>query len=173
MSWGTGATTVLDASGYLRLNSSSRCFKHDIQDLTLDTSKLNDMRIVKFKWNEQDGNASSNKLDIGLIAEEVYTLYPQIVSLDKQGLPFSVRYDQLSVILLQRIKELNIRTQDLGALVIDKLSSMGAKFENGVLSVAHLVADKLVVGELRVRAKTANPVIGSGIIRAGASRVFI
>lgn len=82
--------------------ASSRRFKDDITSLELDTSKIYNLRPVSFNWNKERGG----ERDFGLIAEEVEKLFPQMVVHDKDGKPFSVRYEQLSVLLLNEVTKL-------------------------------------------------------------------
>jgi hypothetical protein len=48
--------------------------------------------------------ANSNIESIGLIAEQVYQYYPELVHLDSNGLPYSVNYELLSVLLLHLLQ---------------------------------------------------------------------
>jgi hypothetical protein len=55
---------------------------------------------VKFKWDVE----GQDHPDIGLIAEEVDLLYPGLVPKDEEGLPYSVSYDKLSLLLIEQLK---------------------------------------------------------------------
>ena len=48
-----------------------------------------------------------------MIAEEVVSLIPQLVGVDKEGLPNSVDYPMLSVLLLAELKKLKARIEVL------------------------------------------------------------
>ena len=52
-------------------------------------------------------NDENDTKHIGLIAEDVYKLFPEIVVLDKDGKPFSINYELLSIILLVEFQKLN------------------------------------------------------------------
>jgi len=56
---------------------SSKKFKKDIKDLEFDFNKVLELRPVRFKWNELSG--APNRDDIGLIAEEVREIIPELV----------------------------------------------------------------------------------------------
>ena len=45
----------------------------------------------------------------GLIAEEVVAVLPEIVPLDGEGLPYSVNYERLVVLLLAEMRKLRER----------------------------------------------------------------
>jgi hypothetical protein len=95
---------------------SARRFKTDIRDYQADISKLGQLRPVKFKFLEGAPEApDTNKDHIGLIAEEVENVYPELVSYYDSGEIYGVDYEKLSIILLQEIKDLRARVAKLEA----------------------------------------------------------
>jgi hypothetical protein len=52
-------------------------------------------------------------LRFGLIAEEVAEINPELVALDKNGKPFSVRYDQVNAMLLNEFLKERRKVQEL------------------------------------------------------------
>ncbi|MBM3248780.1 MAG: tail fiber domain-containing protein [Candidatus Omnitrophica bacterium] len=109
---GTISNNLIDAgSGYIRPVSSSRRYKKDITDLEIDTAKVYDLRPVSFSWKE------SGIKDFGLIAEEVDKVLPEMVVYDQEGGPDSVKYQQLSVLLLAELKKLKSWADDLEAQI--------------------------------------------------------
>jgi hypothetical protein len=93
--------------------SSSIRWKENVQDIEnkIDTSKIYDLRPVTF--NASPGHGKEDEIHIGLIAEEVENLIPQIVPKDNKGRPSSVKYTLLSVLLLNEIKKLKNELEDL------------------------------------------------------------
>ena len=89
--------------------ASSERFKENIKDLELDSSKIYDLNPVSFNWKPDRGG----KEDFGLIAEEVIEILPLLAVTDKDGKPFSVRYDVLSVLLLNELQKKNIEINDI------------------------------------------------------------
>jgi hypothetical protein len=100
---GPGTALALDGSNNLCWLASSRRYKHDIADYQADIDKINDLRPVSFKWNED--TAAPDAPDFGLIAEEVNEIFPEMVSKDDKGEIRSVDYGKLSVILLKGMQE--------------------------------------------------------------------
>ena len=49
----------------------------------------------------------------GLIAEEVVEYFPELVSLDKSGIPKAVSYSKLPVLLLAEIQKLRKELEEL------------------------------------------------------------
>ena len=68
------------------------------------TSALMKLRPVTFLYKPgyDDG---SRTLQYGLIAEEVAQIYPELVAYDKDGKPYTVRYQYLSTMLLNEVQK--------------------------------------------------------------------
>jgi hypothetical protein len=82
--------------------TSSRRFKENIVDLEPTAEKVEKLRPVRY--NKIDSEAT----EIGLIAEEVAELFPELVTYNEDGQPSGVQYQRLSVILLKTIQEQNV-----------------------------------------------------------------
>lgn len=93
-----GTTIVVDANGRLRKMSSSLRYKGDVADLPSTGNAVLALRPVSFEWN------STGEPDIGLIAEEVAEVIPDLVLYNAEGRPDGVKYDRLGVYLLQVVK---------------------------------------------------------------------
>ena len=106
---GLGIGAVTDPAGFsgagsntLIRTASSKRYKHDIRSYEFDPDKIKRLRPVRFKWNAD--TSTPNFEDIGLIAEEVNGVFPELVSFDSEGRPNNVRYNLLSVILLKEMQ---------------------------------------------------------------------
>lgn len=99
----------MDGSGFFKRCpvASSRRYKKDITDLEFDSSKIYSLRPVSFTWKEFDARS------FGLIAEEVAEVLPQLVDNDEEGKPNSVKYKELSVLLLAELKKLKSKIDNL------------------------------------------------------------
>lgn len=83
------------------LLSSSERFKEDIEEFTeIQSQRINLLAPKKFKY--KNGGART----FGYIAEEVAKFLPEVINMDKEGLPFSIRYDMLTVFLVEENKRL-------------------------------------------------------------------
>jgi hypothetical protein len=93
-----GIPVYVNSSRQLGTATSSRRFKENIADVkTYGISKL---RVINFNY------IGHNTSEIGLIAEEVEELYPELVVYDENNLPYTVKYLHLIPILLQKIQSL-------------------------------------------------------------------
>jgi len=113
-----GLPVEVDAVGKLGTVVSSAQFKKNIQDMDSASDKLRRLRPVTFEYKNDD----SHTPQIGLIAEEVAHVLPELVVYDLEGQPYSVRYQILPVLLLQELQ----RHQDL----IDDLTARISQLED-------------------------------------------
>lgn len=124
--WSGGFTNAIGASsntgnctlGYV---ASSERFKKDITPITFDTELIYKLEPRSFTWKE------GGVKDFGFIAEEVAQIMPDIVTfqnddkhtsklaVDEHGklIPFSVRYSQLTAVLVAELKKLKDRIDAL------------------------------------------------------------
>ena len=91
---------LISSTGQLGTISSSRRYKSDIQDLGSDTDKIMQLRPVSFKFHGYDNRS------VGLIAEEVEEVMPELVAHDKDGMIFSVKYNDIIPMLLNELQKL-------------------------------------------------------------------
>lgn len=116
MGWATASanhvcyTDVTLAGGtahMLATCTSSRRFKEDIQPLQYRSNDLWKLEPMRFKY-KADG-----RVGIGLIAEEVAPIIPDLVGREKDGTPATVDYDGLTVMLLAEMKSMQERIRIL------------------------------------------------------------
>lgn len=100
------ASFAVDGEGFLTLLPSSLRYKENIKD-DIDSSKIYNLNPVSFDYKK-----STERRHIGLIAEDVAEHVPEIV-LSREGQIEGVKYDELTVLLLNEIKKLNARIEDL------------------------------------------------------------
>jgi hypothetical protein len=89
-------------------------WKKDIVTLTNVTDKLKLARGVNyyFRTEEYPEMKFSDRLQVGVIAQEMEAIFPEVVLTDEQGYK-SVAYDKLSAILLQAVKEQQEKIDEL------------------------------------------------------------
>jgi len=79
--------------------TSDERLKKNIQPLVSSLAKLAQLRGVSFKWKDEPQDNQ-----IGLVAQEVEKILPEIVSTDSEGYK-SIAYGKLTAVLLEAIKE--------------------------------------------------------------------
>jgi trimeric autotransporter adhesin len=77
---------------------SSRRFKEEIQPMEQASETLFALKPVTFCYREEIDPAGTSQF--GLVAEDVERVNPDLIVRDKDGKPYSVRYDQVNAMLL-------------------------------------------------------------------------
>ena len=84
--------------------------KKEVSTINNALEKVQTLRGVSFKWKD------NNKADIGVIAQEIEPVIPELVSTDKEGYK-SVSYDGLTAVLVEAVKELKAQNEALKTIV--------------------------------------------------------
>jgi hypothetical protein len=112
----------LDVKGQVRADNvtvkSDQRHKQNIHSLKNALTKLQRLRGVSFKWKDNAQNADTQ---IGLIAQEVEKVLPELVSTDSDGYK-SIAYGKLTAVLVEAIKELQQQNETM-AKKIEALST--------------------------------------------------
>jgi hypothetical protein len=103
---------------------SSRIYKKDIVSISYGLKEVLLMNPVNYKYK------SSNLKDIGFIADEMYNIVPEIVSLASkdsdpglnEGEPNAINYDRLVAVLTKAIQEQQTQIEELKLQVATLLS---------------------------------------------------
>ena len=109
----TGAQPLgVSVSGQLGVRASSARFKEAISSMDKSSEAILSLRPVSFRYKKELD--PKEEPQFGLVAEEVAKVNPDLVVADDQGKPFTVRYDEINVMLLNEfLKEhRKVETQD-------------------------------------------------------------
>ncbi len=87
--------------------TSALKYKKYVKPLNSQTDNVYKLRPVHFKWK------NDNRGDIGLIAEEVGEIYPELVSTGIDGNAEGISYTKLTAVLIKTIQELSARIEKL------------------------------------------------------------
>jgi len=109
----------LDVKGQVRADNvtvkSDQRHKQNIHSLKNALTKLQGLRGVSFKWKDNAQNADTQ---IGLIAQEVEKVLPELVSTDSEGYK-SIAYGKLTAVLVEALKEQQLQIERLSNLIPD------------------------------------------------------
>jgi hypothetical protein len=94
----TGIAVLVNADGKLGTTTSSRRFKEQIKPMDAASEVLFSLKPVAFRYKQEIDPAGISQF--GLVAEDVERLNPDLVVRDREGNPYSVRYDQVNAMLL-------------------------------------------------------------------------
>jgi len=94
----TGIPVLINSDNKLGTTTSSKRFKEKISPMERASGMLYALKPVTFRYKKEIDPSSTPQF--GLVAEEVEKVDPDLVIRDKEGKPYSVRYDQVNAMLL-------------------------------------------------------------------------
>ena len=112
----SGVAVQINSKGQLGVVGSSRRYKEQIQDMGDSSSQFMRLRPVTFRY-KPEYSESPRRLQYGLVAEEVAEVYPELVEYEKDGLPYTVRYQLLIPILLNEAQKQYHRAEAQAAVI--------------------------------------------------------
>ena len=104
---GTDLTCAGDVIAYY---SSDRRLKDNITPLTNVLDKIDEIGGYEFDWNNNQATYEGH--DIGVVAQEIESVFPELVQTRDNGYK-AVKYEKLTAVLLQAIKELKSEIKEL------------------------------------------------------------
>jgi hypothetical protein len=93
-----GLAVAMNSSGQLGTVGSSRRFKKDIKVMEQASETILSLKPVTFHYRKEIDPEGLPQY--GLVAEEVEKINPDLVVRDKEGKPYTVRYDAVNAMLL-------------------------------------------------------------------------
>ena len=102
----------LDAGGNLSIQgtlteASSLAIKENIETYSPSLEMISKIRPVRFNKKK------SKKKEVGLVAEELAEMFPELVERDEKGNPAGVNYSRAVAVLLHGFKELYKEVKEL------------------------------------------------------------
>ncbi len=94
----SGTPVLINSNNKLGTMTSSKRFKEEIKPMDKASKALFALRPVTFRYKKEIDPAGTAQL--GLVAEDVEKVNPDLVVRDKEGKAYSVRYDQVNAMLL-------------------------------------------------------------------------
>ena len=93
-----GVAILVNSNGRLGTMTSSARFKEAIKPMDKASEAILALRPVSFRYTKEIDPQGMR--EFGLIAEDVEKVNPDLIVRDKEGKPYSVRYDQVNTMLL-------------------------------------------------------------------------
>jgi hypothetical protein len=110
-----GTAVYVDSDGQLGTVTSSRRFKDNIRPMEKASETIFALKPVTFRYKKNLDPEGTPQF--GLVAEDVQQVNPALVVRDKEGKPYSVRYDQVNAMLLNEFLKEHQKTERLEATV--------------------------------------------------------
>ena len=92
--------------------SSDERLKNNIKLISSPLDKVLKMRGVSFEWNNKQSSYPTGQKDVGLIAQDIEKVVPEVVKTREDGTK-GIRYDRLIGVLVEAIKELKQEVEEL------------------------------------------------------------
>ena len=115
-----GTGVLINSNGRLGTTTSSRRFKEEIKPMDQTSKALFSLKPVTFRYKKEIDPAGTSQL--GLVAEDVEQVNPDLVVRDKEGKAYSVRYDQVNAMLLNEFLKEHSKVEEQQQQ-IDKLTA--------------------------------------------------
>jgi Chaperone of endosialidase len=125
-----GIGVLVNSDGKLGTTTSSRRFKEAIKPMDQLSEALFALKPVSFHYKKEIDPAGTSQL--GLVAEDVEKVNPDLVVRDKEGKPYSVRYDQVNAMLLNEFLKEHRKVEKLEAAlkaVTEQLNEQAAQIQ--------------------------------------------
>jgi len=127
----SGLAVFVNSDGKLGTIMSSSRFKEDIKPMDKASEAILALQPVTFRYKKDFD--STGTAQFGLVAEDVAKVNPDLVVRDKEGKPYSVRYDQVNAMLLNEFlkerKKVEDQQETIGQLKSDATKQEAAGIE--------------------------------------------
>jgi hypothetical protein len=128
----TGSAVFINSAGRLGTVPSSQRFKDNITPIGKLSEALFALEPVTFQYKKELDPTGGSQF--GLVAEQVAKVNPDLIVRDKEGKPYSVRYEQVNAMLLNEFlkehREVQELKKEVGALTAG-LQKVSAQVEVG------------------------------------------
>ena len=119
-----GTAVFVNSNGRLGTMTSSARFKEDIKPMDKTSEALFALKPVCFRYKKEIDPVGTSQL--GLVAEDVEKVNPDLIVRDKEGKPYSVRYEAVNAMLLNEFLKEHHQVQDLKTIVAQQQKQIAA-----------------------------------------------
>jgi hypothetical protein len=126
--------------------TSSKRFKEHIQLMDRSSEALFSLKPVTFRYKKELDPLGVPQF--GLVAEEVEKVSPDLVVHDKKGKPYSVRYEQVNVMLLNEFLKEHKTVEELKSTVTKQekqIQALTSAFQKVTAQIEEYVPHPIVV----------------------------
>jgi hypothetical protein len=158
---GAGVPVTIDSTtGLLGEATSSRRFKENIKPMDNASEAILALKPVTFHYKKEID--SQGVPQFGLVAEEVEKVNPDLVVRDKEGKPYSVRYDQVNAMLLNEFLKEHRKNQEQEAAIAKLKKELQANTAQQQKQIEALTAGlQKVSAQLELRKPAPQTVLNS------------
>jgi len=106
-----GIQVFINSNNKLGTSTSSKRFKEGIKPIGKASEALFSLKPISFRYKKEID--STGRSQFGLVAEDVERVSPELVVRDKEGKPYTVRYDQVNTMLLNEFLKEHKKVEQL------------------------------------------------------------
>jgi len=114
---GSGVPVLIDSDNRLGTATSSKRFKEQIKPMNKSSEAVLALKPVTFRYKKEVD--SDGIPQFGLVAEDVEKVNPDLVVRDKEGKPYTVRYEAVNAMLLNEFLKEHRTVQEQGATIAE------------------------------------------------------
>ena len=138
-----GVSVIVDSTGHLGTAKSSARFKEAIKPMEKTSEAILALTPVTFRYkHELDPDGIPQ---FGLVAEEVAKVNPDLVALDEEGKPYTVRYEAVNAMLLNEFLKEHRKVEEQETIIGElkattaKQTAMLARQEKAIVTLTSQV----------------------------------
>jgi len=121
----TGASVLVSNDGQLGTATSSARFKDNIERMGKASESILALKPVTFRYKKE---IDAKRIpQFGLVAEDVAKVNPELVITDRDGKPYTVRYDAVNAMLLNEFLKEHRKVQELEANDVQQQRNFAAQ----------------------------------------------
>jgi len=166
----SGLRWYLDSDGDA-FKASDANLKKDVKTLERSLEKLQQLRGVSFTWKKSSEELAKGDMEtpsIGVIAQELEQVFPELVGTNQTGRKF-VDYDGLAPILIEAVKEQQVLIEERDEK-IEALEERLAKIEallqgQSTINNPNINNSTTTLSSARLEQNQPNPFDGSTVVR--------
>jgi hypothetical protein len=110
---GDAVAVGIDSNGRLGVRTSSARYKENIKPMAKSSEAVLSLKPVTFRYRKELDPIGIPQF--GLVAEDVAQVSPDLVSRDKEGKPYTVRYEAVNAMLLNEFLKEHRKVEELEA----------------------------------------------------------
>jgi uncharacterized coiled-coil protein SlyX len=130
----SGLAVFVNSNGRLGTSISSQRFKQEIKRMGTASEAILALKPVSFRYKKEIDPAGIAQFR--LVAEEVEKVNPDLVVRDKEGKPYSVRYDQVNAMLLNEFLKEHSKVKEQQATIAELKSTIAQQKEEFLTAIA-------------------------------------
>ena len=150
-----GIGVFVNSNGRLGTATSSKRFKEGIKPIDKASEALFALKPVAFRYKKDIDPARTPQL--GLVAEEVEKVSSDLVVRDKEGKPYSVRYDQVNAMLLNEFLKEHQKVEQQDRKIQEQETTI-AELKTGMKALAATVNEQAAqIQRVSAQIEMSNP----------------